>query len=112
MRWKSIRYRDFWDQPRIFVVEDAGDTLLFDCKFDDEVEDFPDDYQIYILPPLSAEDYESSWAPFRDRAIAYLGSVPLNAVRFDPTMRQAIDASILDRFPRPAQAIAHESAGS
>jgi len=40
MRWKPIKYRDFWDRPRIFFAEDAGSLYLFDFKFDSVAEDY------------------------------------------------------------------------
>jgi hypothetical protein len=30
-----IRYRDFYDIPRAFVIEHPGETLFFDCSFDE-----------------------------------------------------------------------------
>ena len=33
-----LQYRDFWDVPRMFVLKRDETWLLFDCRFDDEVE--------------------------------------------------------------------------
>ena len=90
-RLSPIRYRDFWDVPRIFFVEEAGRLYLFDCQFDEVTEDYPDVYQVFLMPPLSEADYAGSWAPLYQRATAKVGEVPVAAVRFDPTRRQAID---------------------
>lgn len=97
-RRAPIRYRDFWDVPRIFFVEDRGRLFLFDCQFDERVEDYPDVYQVFLMPPLTEADYAGSWAPLYQRATAKLGDVPVSAVVFDPTKRQAINAVVLDPF--------------
>ena len=40
MNWATIRYRDFYDIPRIFIVTLNGKLFLFDCAFDDEIDDY------------------------------------------------------------------------
>ena len=103
-RWAAINYREFWDQPRIFFLTDGGRTYLFDCPFDDDQEDYPDEYRVYLLPSLTADELAGSWAGLFRRATAELGRVPASAVRFDPTKRQFVDASILDTLAGPARA--------
>ena len=107
-----INYRDFWDYPRIFFVEDGGRLYLFDCQFDGATEDYPDDYQIFRMPPLTDADYAGSWAPLWERATARLGTVQVSEVTFDPTRRQAIDASVLDRFQPSEPASRKQFAGA
>jgi hypothetical protein len=97
-RWAAINYRDFWDFPHIFILTDGGRTYLFDCPFDDVVEDYPDEFHVYLMPPLAAEEIAGSWVGLYRKAIAELGRVPTSAVRFDPTKRQFVDASVLDTF--------------
>ena len=97
-RWAAIHYRDFLDQPRIFSLVDGGRTYLFDCAFDAEIEDYPDDYRVYLMPALDEATLAGSWADLSERAMAELGTVRVENMKFDPTMRQFVDASILDRF--------------
>jgi hypothetical protein len=40
--WLPIAYRGYWDVPRIIVTRSAGRTVLLDCQFDDELDDYPD----------------------------------------------------------------------
>jgi hypothetical protein len=47
MDWAPIRYRDFYDLPRIFITSYNGQDYLFDCPFDDELDDYPDSYRVY-----------------------------------------------------------------
>jgi len=94
--WSDIDYRDFWDQPRIFFVCYEGQLILFDCAFDDEIEDYRDFYSVYLMPELSADDFAGSWAGLWRKAVRKLGETPLNRVHFDPTKRRQIDTSVLD----------------
>ncbi len=98
VNWAPIQYRDFWDVPRIFVVTYQKKVLLFDCAFDDETEDFPESYRVYTLPSLRNEDLAGSWAKLSMQATQYLGEVPINKVRFDPSKRKEIDTAILEEL--------------
>lgn len=69
----NFRYGEFWDVPRIFVVEHEGQLWLFDCPFSDELDDYPDEYAVYLLDP--GTDLEGSWRDplgFRATGGAYL----------------------------------------
>src|SRR4051812_20864407 len=94
--WAPITYRDFWDVPRIFVVRYRGGLFLFDCPFDETAEDFGTAYSVSTLPPLREEELIGSWAGLPAKALRSLGSVPVERVRFDPTRRREVDASVLD----------------
>src|SRR5438045_3674642 len=93
--WIPIRYRDFWDVPRIFLARQGNETYLFDCPFDEQLEDFPDAYKVYLMPEIPDEDLPVDWTPLYDRALRYLGEVPLGHVRFDATRRKFIDPTVL-----------------
>ncbi len=97
-RWVPIRYRDFWDVPRIFLAHYENKLLLFDCRFDDDVEDYPKHYKVYILPDVAEEVLAGSWAELHALATQYLGEVAIDKVRFDATKRREIDAAVLDEL--------------
>lgn len=99
--WVPITYRDFWDVPRIFFASRDGQLYLFDCQFDESVEDYPNAYQVFQMPPLTDADYAASWAGLWHRAIRKIGDIPLPAVRFDPTRRKAVGAEVFDLIPQP-----------
>ena len=97
-KWIPIEYRDFWDVPRIFLARYDGKLFLFDCAFDETTEDFPDFYQVYILPNLDEKELADSWAHLSSRAIHCFDKVPIERIRFDPTRRREIDSTILDEL--------------
>ena len=100
-----IVYREFYDVPRAFLVRDPERSwLLFDGGFDDEADEYPDSYEVYALAPEVAEAAGrpgASWDGLRNRATRRLGSVPVDAVRFDPTRRAWVEAESL-RVPAKA----------
>ena len=91
MDWAPIRYRDFYDLPRIFITSYEGKDYLFDCPFDDEADDYLDSYRVYQLPVLSKEDLQGSWEHLPGSAAAFLGEIPVAEVQFDPTKRERIN---------------------
>src|SRR5262249_31485456 len=101
--WVPIQYRGFWDVPRIFLVWYQGQLFLFDCEFDEEVEDHRDYYKVYVLPPLQSEELPEDWTQLQLRAIRYMGDVPIRKVRFDATRRKEIDATVLDELTAEAK---------
>jgi hypothetical protein len=75
--WSPIKYMGFYDVPLIFITRYRGETYLFDCPFDEKLEDDSESYKVYVR---------------------YLGEVPVARVRFDPSKRQAVDSAILDEM--------------
>ncbi len=94
MDWAPIRYRDFYDLPCIFITSYEGKDYLFDCPFDDELDDYPKSYRVYQLPALSKEDLQGSWERLPGLAAAFLGEVPVAEVQFDHTKRERINTAI------------------
>jgi hypothetical protein len=102
----AIRYREFWDVPRIFLLSFQERLFLFDCPFDEELEDYPNQYKVYLLPNLSEEELDGSWEKLSDRALRHLGDVPIVNIQFDPnklvgweTGCWAINPAILETIP-------------
>jgi hypothetical protein len=89
-----IRYRDFHDVPRAFVVEHAGSTFFFDSPFDEEADEYPDTYRVYTLDPARAMGLgERSWVDLASDG-RLIGEIPVDRVRFDATKRAAIDDGV------------------
>jgi hypothetical protein len=97
--WLAIvDYGDFYDVPHCIVVEREGVLYVFDCPFDDELDDYGADYDLLRLPDSARHLAATRFAPW-ERVLRLghrVGSVPVAAVRFDDTRRRAIDDSVFD----------------
>jgi hypothetical protein len=94
-RWIDILdYRDFHDVPRVFIVEWRGKLLLFDCAFDDELDEYPDDYNVHEI----AKDISipRDWTDISAFATRVCGQIPVREVVFDKTNRRQMNSAILD----------------
>jgi hypothetical protein len=91
-----IRYRDFHDVPRAFVVERTGSLYFFDCAFDDQIDQYPDRYKVYRLDAaLSPKLDFGSWETLATKG-RLIGEVLVRRLQFDPTHRAAVDDSIFE----------------
>lgn len=94
-----IKYRDFYDVPRMFVVQRGTTLLLFDCPFNEGIDGFGEAYNVYQLPMTcrAVVDGAGDWRslPLSGRLV---GSVMVADMCFDPSKRQWIDGAILERF--------------
>ena len=99
-RWLPIRYyRDFYDIPRAFVVESAGEQFLFDCPFSEALDDYADEYTIYRISDELRDRIDLiSW--INGSQFERIGAVPITVVTFDATKRCAISAKVLEGFRR------------
>ena len=94
--WTPMRYREFWDVPRIFLVPYQGIWFLFECPLDEAVEDFRDSYRLYVIPQGSEEELAGSWDRLHEKATQYSGEVAVAQVHFDSSKRREIETKILD----------------
>lgn len=95
MPWIPIRYRDFHDVPRAFVIEHEEGLLFFDSPFDERRDEYPDHYRVYRLArELSVVLDAGSWEGLARRG-EFIAEVPVHAVRFDDTLRAAVEDSVL-----------------
>jgi len=98
MSWSTIRYRDFYDVPRIFITTHKGELYLFDCPFDEELDDYSERYQVYQLPTISEDELQGSWEHLPERAASALGTVPVAQVQFDSSKRNSINTALLEEM--------------
>lgn len=92
----KILYSGFYDAPLAFVVRHGGTQFLFWRVFDEEADEYPDTYRVLILPDLSDEEVSESWRTLEGRASGYVGEVAVRDVKFDQSMREDIDTSVID----------------
>jgi hypothetical protein len=101
MEWAPIRYRDFYDVPRIFILKASGDWLLFDCPFDEATDEYHDDYAVYLLEATTAAALDGgAWPSPASTLKTPIATVPVSAVTFDPTRRHAVRGDLLSRIGR------------
>ena len=81
--WYNIEYREFHDVPRIVIASKGSDTFLFDCPFDEEIDEYPDYYRVYLMPPLGDEDTSGSWEGLELRALKELEHIPIHELPFE-----------------------------
>ena len=96
--WTSIIYRGFWDVPRVFLTHFRQQLLLFECLFDPALDDYPDTFQVYLMPETAEADLPTDWTTLSVRALQRLGEIPVDRVRFDPTQRKQIHSGILEEL--------------
>jgi len=94
----TIKYMGYWDFPRIFLTRYEGRTFLFDCAFDEALDDYPEVFKVFLMPDLRDDELPKDWTTLEQKAIRYLGEVPTNRVQFDATRRQSIDTVVLDEL--------------
>jgi hypothetical protein len=95
----------------MFVVEHGGQTLLFDCQFDEQREDYARDYTVYQMPTLSDADLAGVWTDLPGRAIRRLGTLPVADVIFGPDPRTTVSRPTIEPFVSRAAAPMHSAAG-
>jgi hypothetical protein len=92
-RWHAFSYREFYDVPRMLVVEMRSSILLLVSRFDANQDDYESLYHCYRLP--IGVDLRGTWEGIERSADHYFGSVAVSQVRFDQSKRQKIDLSSL-----------------
>jgi len=94
MTWEDIRYRDFYDVPRIFVFESAGKTYLAECRYSEGVDDYERAYTLFEMPPLSQLALDASWENLSAQAIRKLGEIAVTKVVFDKSKRRQVNTDV------------------
>jgi hypothetical protein len=96
----QIRYREFYDVPRIFLVRIGERDLLFTGLFDESLDEYPDFYDVYLMPPLGEDELRGSWVNLHEKATRRLGRIPVTEVGFDTTRRKEIDSDGVEQWAR------------
>jgi hypothetical protein len=94
-----FRYVEFYDVPRTIALRYRGKLLLLQSAFDEKVDKYPNSYSVYVLPESAeASLVKSSWEFLENTGLTCIGQIAVEAVRFDPTKRKALDSSVLDNL--------------
>ena len=87
--------RAFWDRPRVFLASESDHAVLFECPFDEALDEYLDVYRVYRMPALDSLALEGSWQGLQTQALGFLGEIPVRSVKFDPTFRRQVDLEVL-----------------
>src|SRR6266852_3678230 len=99
MRSTRILYSGFYDAPLAFVTTYENSQYLFwRGFFDDELDDYPSEYEVFILPNLSEKEIKESWPLLPKKAVAFIGKISMDRVMFDPTKRDSINVATFERL--------------
>lgn len=92
--WIKIQeYRDFCDLPRIFIVRAGASWLLFDCPFNESLDDYPDKYWVYEISDASRWQFSNYWSDCSSEALVCKAVVDMNELTFDASKRKGIKLS-------------------
>jgi len=95
----SFQYVEFYDVPRCIALLYRNRLFLLQSAFDENLDDYPSSYSIYILPDSVKDSLRrGSWEFLRNAQMTCIGQIRIDQVVFDPSKRKELDASILDSF--------------
>ena len=94
-------YRGFFDVPRSFLIptKDQSGYFLFDCLFDDKLDDYRTEYLIYEIPEIGDDLLAGDWAILPSLKTRDLGSIPITEMEFDESRRGAVNGKVYG-FPQ------------
>ena len=87
--WIDIHYRECWDLARMVIATGPGGTFLFWSRFDEELDEYIDHYEVWRMSPLSESDLSGSWVGLEGRSLERMPDVPLRGLPFTITSTNA-----------------------
>jgi hypothetical protein len=92
-----FRYGGFYDVPRCLSLRYRERRFLLQSAFDEGLDEYPTDYSVYVVPE-SVDDSRPVCSPefLSHTPMACIGQIPIDQVKFDPSKRKELDASVLD----------------
>jgi hypothetical protein len=85
--FQIILYRDFYDIPQMFLARHRGSVYLFECSFDEGIDDYEDHFRVHLMPPIESLSLDGSWADLAKQSVRFLGRAKKSEMVFDPTRR-------------------------
>ena len=98
--WTPFQYRDFWDVPRVLVASYGNDFLLLSCRFDDELDEYLDTYEVYRLKEYDSTQFEGSWKGIEELASDQLGRIAVRDIEFDESRRRQINLDFVSSLAK------------
>ena len=88
--FSPIEYSAIWDIPRLFLISYLNKALLFDCCFDEDLDDYPNEFAVYLIPDSYNDNLKSAYDYFIDKSPAIIGKIPVKEIKFDNTLRKFV----------------------
>jgi hypothetical protein len=96
---RRIKYFSFWDVPRTFAFEYSGKVYMLTSEFDDALDEYPDDYEVFVVSDVGDLSMVSDWKSLEPMPKTSVGRVPIASVQFDESRRKYVDGSVLGHDP-------------
>ncbi len=92
-----FKYVEFYDVPRYIALHYRGRLLLLKSAFDEAIDEYPENYSVYVLPESAEDAFEkSSWNSLDSNEGQFISQIRVNSVEFDATKRQRLNPSCLN----------------
>jgi hypothetical protein len=91
-----FQYGYFYDVPRCLSFRYRGRRFLLQSAFDDDLDEYPSEYSVYVVPESVDESQPVCSPAFLNTPMVCIGEISIDDVTFDPSKRTALDASCLD----------------
>jgi hypothetical protein len=95
----TIQYGEFYDFPRMVRFQFRAKWFYLESRFNEEKDDYPDFYEVYLLPFTSEEEFQSNPYYWMNLSKAdHLGRISIKGVGLDETRRRSIDARAFETW--------------
>ncbi len=94
-----FQYGEFYDYPRMITLHHEGEWFFLISAFDEGADDYPDFYDVYLLPFRTQAALDANPCFWMDLSIAHpLGRIAIAEVGLDPTRRRTIDGEAFAKW--------------
>jgi hypothetical protein len=92
-----LTYGEFYEFPRMIRFQFEGEWFFLDSPFDVERDDYPDVYNVYLLPFRSEEEVKANPFYWKDLSHAvHLGQLGVTEIGLDETRRRSLDPRVIE----------------
>jgi hypothetical protein len=95
--WIPFNYREFYDVPRTLIFEIVDQFIMFDSKFDEIIDEYDENYQIWLIKNPNEFDWSTSWGNLPRESDTLIGRIAVKDVIFDETLRKFIDIQVFHK---------------
>jgi hypothetical protein len=89
----------YWSVPNSFLTKYKSDVYLFTrYGFDEELDDYPENYEVYIVKNISLENAftKNLWYPYNYEEKIFLGEISTDDVIFDWSNKKFVNTIVFE----------------